>query len=100
MIFLPLTLCDSTNGVFFVFFIQYIKNLMSVITASLLALLGSFALATDINIHLSFTIASIQSNNTLVLQLNAYGGRSPYLFSYVGIPQDWSSLGNDLVIRN
>ena len=53
---------------------------MKVITASLLALLGSFALATDINIHLSFTIASIQSNNTLVLQLNAYGADLPIHF--------------------
>ena len=53
---------------------------MKVITASLLALLGSFALPTDINIHLSFTIASIQANNTIVLQFNAYGADLPIHF--------------------
>ena len=73
---------------------------MRLFTAHLLALLGCLALATDINIDLSSTAASVQANSTIVLQFYAYGGRSPYSFSYLGIPQDWSSQGNDLVIRN
>ena len=51
-------------------------------------------------LNLNSTRASLYSNNKIVLKFLVTNGTPPYRYSFLGVPLEWTSVNNDLVVSN
>ena len=64
-----------------------------------LTLLLCFTLVAPLSVNLLRSTASIENRNRIVVGFRVEGGSPPYSITYLGIPQEWSTRGNSLIIN-